>query len=292
MSKPLPLALNASLGSWTSDTGGKVAYYSDTSGTEGRPLLLLHSVNASPSAMEVKPLFERYRGSRPVYAPDLPGFGQSQRGARDYSPELYAETIRGFLSEVIGGPADIVTLSTSAEFAARAALDSGNVHSLALISPTGFGARPRPSRATRDRLSRVFNTPVIGSSLYRLLTIKPSVRYFLNMQFEGRPPAELVNYSHRTTNEAGARFAPFCFLSMRLFTDDAPATLYRWVTVPVLVLYDRDPNISFDRLPEMVDQCHNWRSVRISPTLGLPQWEEPEQTFAALDAFWAAEPGD
>lgn len=292
MSKPLPLALDADLGSWTSDTGGRVAYYSDLSGTEGRPLLLLHSMNASPSAMEVKPLFERYRGSRPVYAPDLPGFGQSQRGARDYTPELYAETIRGFLSEVIGGPTDLVTLSTSAEFAARAALDCDNVHSLTLISPTGFGARPRPDRATRDRLFRFLSIPVIGSSLYRLLTIKPSVRYFLNQQFEGRPPAELLNYSHRTTKEAGARFAPFCFLSMRLFTEDAPAALYRWVTVPVLVLYDRDPNITFDRLPEVVDQCQNWHSVRISPTLSLPHWEEPEQTFAALDAFWGAEPGD
>ena len=292
MSKSLPLALNADLGSWTSDTAGRVDYYHDTSGTDGRPLLLLHSMNASPSAMEIKPLFEHYRGSRPVYAPDLPGFGQSQRGARDYTPELYAETIRGFLSEVIGEPADIITLSTSAEFAARAALDSDNVHSLALISPTGFGARPRPARATRDRLFRFLSTPVIGSSLYRLLTTKPSVRYFLNLQLEGRPPAELLNYSHRTTKEAGARFAPFCFLSMRLFTDDAPSALYRWVTVPVLVLYDRDPNISFERLPEVVDQCHNWRSVRISPTLSLPHWEEPEQTFAALDAFWGAEPGD
>lgn len=289
MSNPLPPALDADLRDWTSDSCGRVAYYSDTS-AQGRPLLLLHSVNAAPSAMEMKPLFEHYRGQRPVYAPDLPGFGQSQRGDRTYSPELYAETIRGFLKEVIGKPADIVALSTSAEFAARATLDSGHVHSLTLISPTGFGARPRPSEKTRNRLLRFFSTPIVGSNLYRLLTVKPSVRYFLNMGFEGRPPAELVDYAHRTTNAAGARFAPFYFLSMRLFTDDAPATLYRRITVPVLVLYDRDPNISFDRLPEVVGQYHNWRAERISPTLGLPHWEAPEQTFAAMDTFWSEPP--
>ena len=42
--------------------------------TDTRPLLLLHSINASASAYEVKPLFEHYRQQRPVYAPDLPGF--------------------------------------------------------------------------------------------------------------------------------------------------------------------------------------------------------------------------
>lgn len=286
MSDALPLAIAADLKDWMSDTCGRVAYYCDTSGTAGRPLLLLHSMNAAPSAMEMKPLFEHYRGRRPVYAPDLPGFGQSERGDRDYSPELYADTIRGLLSEVIGEPADVVALSTSAEFAARAALDCAHVRSLALISPTGFGLRPRPSEKTRDRLLRFFSTPFVGSSLYRALTVKPSVRYFLGMGFEGRPPAELVNYSHRTTNEPDARFAPFRFLSMRMFTDDAPGTLYHRVTVPVLVLYDRDPNISFERLPEVLEQHDNWQAVRISPTLGLPHWEKPGQTCSALDAFW------
>lgn len=292
MSEPLPPAFDADIGHWTSQRCGRVACYSDTSAPAGRPLLLLHSINAAPSAMEMKPLFEHYRGKRPVYAPDLPGFGKSERGDRDYSAELYADTIRGILAEVIGEPADVVALSTSTEFAARAALASDHVKSLALISPTGFGARPRPSKKTRDRLFAFFSTPIVSSWLYRALTVKPSVRYFLSMGFEGRPPAELINYAHRTTNEAGAQFAPFYFLSMRLFTDDAPGTLYRRVAAPVLVLYDRDPNISFERLPEVLDQCTNWRSVRISPTLGLPHWEQPEQTFNALDDFWSAPPGD
>jgi pimeloyl-ACP methyl ester carboxylesterase len=49
------------------------------------PLLLIHSVNAAASAYEVRPLFDHYRGRRPVYALDLPGFGQSDRSDRLYS---------------------------------------------------------------------------------------------------------------------------------------------------------------------------------------------------------------
>ena len=36
----------------------------------GRPLLFIHSVNAAPSAIELKPLFKHFQLSRPVFAPD------------------------------------------------------------------------------------------------------------------------------------------------------------------------------------------------------------------------------
>lgn len=286
MPQPLPPALSAPLAEWQSAAAGTVRYYADTRAA-GRPLLLLHSMNAAPSAMEIKPLFEHFRQQRPVYAPDLPGFGQSERADRSYSPEFYAEVISTFLDEVVGEEADVVALSTSAEFAARASPGQDKVASLVLISPTGFGARPPPGPATQDKLLRAFQTPVVGQALYRMLTVKPSIRFFLNKNFVGKPPAEMVDYGHRTTKAAGARHAPFHFLAMKLFTANAADTLYRQVQVPTLVLYDEDPNISFERLPGVLEECPNWREARISPTLGMPHWDQTAQTTAAMDAFWA-----
>lgn len=286
MSKPLPPALSAPLAEWHSRAAGTVRFYADTR-VGGKPLLLLHSMNAAPSAMEMKPLFEHYRQERPVYAPDLPGFGQSERADRSYSPEFYAEVISAFLEEVVGEAADVVALSTSAEFAARASLTQDKVSSLALISPTGFGARMPPGPATQDKLLRAFRIPVLSKALYSTLTVKPSIRFFLDKNFVGAPPAELVDYAYRTTKAHGARHAPFHFLAMQLFTANAAQTLYPQVRVPALVLYDKDPNISFDCLPEVLKNCPNWREARISPTLGMPHWEQPTQTAAAMDAFWA-----
>ena len=31
----------------------------------------------------------------------------------------------------------------------------------------------------------------------------------------------------------------------------------------------------------------NWEGARISPTKGLPHWEQPEKTFKAMGAFWS-----
>jgi pimeloyl-ACP methyl ester carboxylesterase len=246
-------------------------------------------MNAAPSAFEMLPLFNAFRGRRPVFAPDLPGFGFSERGDRAYSPELYAASLREFVEAVIGSPVDAVALSTTSEFLARAALDApAHFASLALLSPTGMGEREPPSEVAGDRLHRVFSLPVLGSALYAVLTSRASIRYFLNLNFADAAPVEMIDYAYATSHQPGARHAPFRFLSMKLFTRDAARNLYSRLAVPTLVLYDSDPNVGFEKLTGLLADNPHLRAERIAPTLGLPHWEEPEQTVAVLERFWEA----
>jgi len=265
---------------------GHMAFYADTS-APGTPLVLLHSINASPTAIEVKPLFDHYRGSRPVYAPELPGFGFSDRSSRDYTPALFAKAINDFLSRLPGGAADVLALSTTAEFVARAALDHpDHFRSLALVSPTGMGRRDPPSAKTQARLKKLFNTPVLSPALYKLLTSRPSIRYFLGLSFQGDVPVELIDQACATVRVPGASHAPFDFLSMGMFTPGASGRLYRPLQRPTLVLYDQDPNVAFDLLETLQQENPNIQSCRIAPTQGLPHFDEPDKTFGALDEFW------
>jgi pimeloyl-ACP methyl ester carboxylesterase len=78
-----------------SETTGDISYYFDCN-VQGTPLLLLHSINAAPSAIEMKPLFDYFRKYRPVYAPDLPGFDFSDRSDRTYGRDLYKSAIIAF----------------------------------------------------------------------------------------------------------------------------------------------------------------------------------------------------
>lgn len=283
----LPPALDAPRADLDTGSAGRIAYYSDTS-AGGRPLVLVHSVNAAPSAFEMRPLFEHYRGRRPVYAPDLPGFGASDRSDRAYLPPLYADALAAFLEKVVAEPSDIIALSLGCEFAARTAAQAADrIRSLALLSPTGFGTRRPPSGATSDRLHRFFRTPALGDGLFTLVTSRRSIRYFLNLNFDGSPPAEMVDYAYATSHREGAKRAPFFFLSGKLFTPDAFESLYAPLSQPVLVVYDRDPNVSFDRLPEMLAAHPNWHEARIRPTRGLPHWERLPETIRSLESFWA-----
>jgi hypothetical protein len=98
-------------------------------------------------------------------------------------------------------------------------------------------------------------------------------------------PEALVDYAYATSHQPGAKYAPFRFLAMKLFSADAFDAYYRPLELPVLVMHDKDPNISFERLEELLDRP-NWERVLIRPTRGLPHWERPTETIAALDRFW------
>ncbi|MBV5310443.1 alpha/beta fold hydrolase [Chromatium okenii] len=283
----LPAAIQATRHDFNSASAGRIHYYADTSAS-GRPLLLIHSINAAPSAIEMKPLFEHYRAQRPVYALDLPGFGHSDRSKRRYSPELFAGVIAEFLEQVVKVPVDVAAFSLGCEFAARATLQQPTlVTSLTLLSPTGFNLRGLPTGKAAERAYQFLSVPVVNDGLFSLLTTRASIKFFYNQAFVNGIPPELIDYAHATTHQPGAKYAPLYFLSGQLFTPQAGETLYSKLTVPVLVLYDRDPNIDFHELPDFLGRHPNWLAQRIVPTRGMPQWERPAETAAAMTHFWA-----
>jgi pimeloyl-ACP methyl ester carboxylesterase len=288
--RPLPEALAAPRQDLTTRAGQRLAWYGDDRGS-GRPLVLVHSINAAPSSFEVKPLFDHYLGRRPVYSLDLPGFGHADRPAGLYTAEGFAVAIADFLGQVVRVPVDLVALSLSSEFAARAVLMTpGQVASLVLISPTGFGARDPLSPAAGRALHRVLTLPLLGPGLYALVASRPSIRYYLGKSFtNGAAPTAMIDYAWATSHQPGARHAPLKFLSMQLFTRNAPASLYAALPpdLPVLAVADRDPYVTFERLPGFAAAHGNWQYEPLAPHLGLPHWERLQALTTALDAFWA-----
>ncbi len=287
---PLPEAVAAPRQRFTTKHGERVAWYGDSSG-EGRPLVLVHSVNAAPSTFEVKPIFEHYQGKRPVYSLDLPGFGHSERSPGPYSAERYAGAIMDFLEQVVQQRCDLLALSLGAEFATRAARwDSERIASLVLVSPTGFFERQPAGPKVGRVMHRILTLPGLGPFLFALVSSKPSIRYYLGKSFAGPVPQEVLDYAHATSHQPGAQHAPLMFLSMQLFTPDAPERLYDKLPgdMPVLAIADRDPYVGFERLPEFVAAHPSWRLESLAPHMGLPQWERRDAMTTLLDGFWAS----
>jgi pimeloyl-ACP methyl ester carboxylesterase len=286
---PLPKALPADQTWIPCPPAGALNAYMDRLGSE-RPLLLIHSVNAAASAYEMRPLFQHYRGSRPVLALDLPGFGFSTRSDIDYSPALYVQAVLAGLQELGGAPADIIALSLGSEFTAQVALQRPDlVHSLTLISPTGLSRRPDapPPNADRARnAQRLLSVRLWARPLYDLLTTRLVLRSYLQKSFTGAPPDALLDYAYATAHQPGAEHAPLAFISGKLFTPDAARSLYAQVATPTLVIYDRDAYVNFELLPELLRQNPAWRAERITPTLGLPHFEQLDATTQAIDRFW------
>ena len=285
MAKPLTPALDAEQFAFALNGGVTLRGYRGEV-DKGTPLVLLHSINAAPSAMEMRPLFEYFRDKRPVWAPDLPGFGLSDRPDVRYSSALYARWLAEWLDS-LPAPADIVALSLTSEFMARAILEQGTrVRSLSLISPTGMSNRMPRSLSDGSPIDRLLGSRWVGQPLFRALTSRPSIRWFLGQAFVGATPEYLVQYACKTTRQPGAHYAPLKFLTFNLFTEQAISRLYSRLKIPCLVLFDQDPNISFERLPELTEVYSNWAAKQLSPSLGLPHWELTHDTINALEDFW------
>lgn len=261
---------------------------------EGRPLLLVHSVNAAASAAELRPVHEHFAASRSVYALDLPGYGLSERGDRPYTVRLMTEAVaqaaRWVQARHQGVAVDTVALSLSCEFVARVALQQpGLLGRLVLVSPTGFrGGRAlrQPEGATlyMPRMDRVLRGPGWGGFLFRQLTRPGVIRYFLERTWGGKGIDEtLWAYCCRSVREPGAEFAPLSFLSGKLFSADIHA-VYERQPGPVLVVHGTRGDFTDYRGLGLVSGRPNWR-VKVLAGGAMPYFEKPAEFFDSCEAF-------
>jgi hypothetical protein len=63
--------------------------------------------------------------------------------------------------------------------------------------------------------------------------------------------------------------------------------IYERLRCPVLVVYDRDPDVGFEELRPFVAQRRGWRLAWIRPSRGLPHFEKRDVTMASVTRFLA-----
>jgi pimeloyl-ACP methyl ester carboxylesterase len=279
---PLPKAIAAELLTLVYRPSGPINIYQDRSGngTDGkRPLVLIHSINAAASSYEMRPLFQHYRGKRPLFALDLPGFGFSARPNIEYTPEVYVNSILTMLEGISMGPADVVALSLGGEFAAEAARRRPELfHSLTLISPSGLSQMGAQGQDATGLGLDGLAYPLLSFRLWSrpffdLLTTRRGINWYLQRSFVGTIPDGMVAYSVATSHQPGAEHAPLYFVAGKLFTPNAFERIYRHVTVPTLVIYDNDPYVRFDRLPELTATN---RACALHPRWGCRSGKSPK----------------
>lgn len=272
---------------------GRLAYYR-AGPEEGPPLLLVHSINAAGNAYEVKPLYDHYATHRPVYALDLPGFGFSDRRDRIYTPRLMTDAILAMIEQIRARhgnfPVDVVALSLSCEFAARAAAEHPlMIRSLGFVSPTGFESRLAREGAAgetygKETVRDIVSFPLWGRGLFDALVSRPSMRFFLQKTWGAkRIDEDLFAYDYLSAHQPGAEYAPFSFIAGFLFSKDA-LTLYKSLAQPVFMCHGvRGDFVDFAR-KDAVRERPNW-TIQVLQTGALPHFERLDELTAAYDAF-------
>ncbi|GGO03233.1 MULTISPECIES: alpha/beta fold hydrolase [Haloarcula] len=159
-------------------------------GGEGPPMVFLHGIGLDAATVSWRHALPELAEERTVYAPDLPGHGESDKPDRAYTTAYYLETVEAFIDALdIDAPA-MAGLSMGGALALGHALGGGDVERLALVDSYGLGA----DAYWRTAASGVLQTPVLGNMLWQGVSAsKPAIRTGLRSMGATEPPQDLVD---------------------------------------------------------------------------------------------------
>lgn len=258
--------------------------YAEAGDPEDPDVLLLHGMHAAASNGEFRGLVDELAADHHVIAPDLPGFGASDRPPLVYSVSLYEAFLTEFARETTEDAVCVAT-SLTAAYAARVQASTGAFSRLVLVCPTA-DTGPR-----RTWLRTLLRAPVVGTGLFNLLTSKPSLRYFAGEEAYHDDAAfdeDDVEDHWRAAHQSGSRFAPASFVSGHLDTDDDLGAVLADLDVPVTLVWGRNaPTPPVEEGREMAEQA-DARLVVVERARLLPHAEHPDAFRSELDRELAA----
>ena len=245
--------------------------YTEAGDPEDPDVLLLHGVHAAASNKEFDQIFGQLAKTHHVIAPDLPGFGRSDRPPLTYSAALYTAFVTDFAEDLTEDAACVAT-SLSGAYATLAQHQSRPFSRLVLVAPTG-DTGPR-----RTWIRSLFRSPLVGQGLFNLLTSKQSLHFFDNREAystEASYTERDVDYQWQTAHQPGARFAPASFVSGYLDPDVELGEELAAVDVPVTIVWGRDATVSpLEEGEELAEQA-DAKLVVFDAAKLLPHAEHP-----------------
>jgi len=222
--------------SLTRDVGTRGARVRFHEAGSGPPLLLVHGFLWSGAVWEdVFPLLAR---SFRVIAPDLPGFGESEKPSParyPYGFEGFAESLVDLVAALGVGRISVCGHSMGGAVALMLAANHPDlVEKLILVDPTVYGSR-------RNAAASIATLPILGPILFKQMYGRATFRRFFRENVYAREeaaPAMRLERMFETFNAPAAREAAYATMLATLDTRPLVASVPR-VNAPTLVAWGR-----------------------------------------------------
>ncbi|HUP23062.1 MAG TPA: alpha/beta fold hydrolase [Thermoanaerobaculia bacterium] len=177
-------------------------------GARGPLVVLLHSIGPGHSSLEWREVTERLGTRHRIWAPDLLGWGDSDRPRLRYDSHLYLDLLADFLHEAVGEPCTLVAAGLSGAYAAQVAVDHPElVRALALSVPLGVDLHGDEPDLKDTVLHRMLRLPIVGTSALNAFTSHAALGHHLRREVFADPkrvgPA-LLEEHYRSSHLPGA----------------------------------------------------------------------------------------
>jgi len=242
-------------------------------------LLLVHGMNAAGTSMEFAEIWEQLAEEYHVVAPDLPGFGRSDRPPLVYSASLYEAFLADFARDVTADPICLASSLSSAY--AVAAAETADFSELVLVCPT---ATTMPG-GRKLWLRTLLRTPLLGTAAFNLIGSRKSIDYFgadHGFYDVENKPAALTTYQYRSAHRPGARYAPASFVSGYLDADLDLESAVADLEIPVTLVWGRETEMTPLRDGRDLAEATGASLVVVDYAKLQPHVEHPQQFLDGL----------
>lgn len=229
--------------SWSYE-GRKLSIVYETLGV-GAPVLLLPAFSTVSTRAEMRGLAEKLAPWFQVVAVDWPGFGQSSRLSLDYQPSLYQQFLQDFVNTVFDQPVAVIAAGHAAGYVMHLTQQLPQaLAKVVLVAPTWRGPLPSMGehRQIYHLLKNLVLSPLVGQALYKLNTTPAFLSTMYRSHVYADPAKvtpEFVQNRRKTTQQAGARFAPAAFVTGALDVVHERTDFFKWfqpLPMPVMVV--------------------------------------------------------
>jgi pimeloyl-ACP methyl ester carboxylesterase len=261
----------------------------------GPPVVLLHGLGATNASMlpTIVALAGRYR----VLAPDLPGFGDTEKPVAPYDAAFFATWLTAFLDRTGVDRAHLVGNSMGGRIAIEVALTSpSRVRTLSLLAPS------MAFRRFRHAVPLVkFLSPEMA--LLPLPLLAPHLHHGVRLLFarSSRLPSawydSAVDEFLRVFRTPRGRIALFA-AARQIYLERPFGNTGFWprlsgITQPALFIWgDRDRMVPSGFSRHVEDVLPHARSVVLADSGHVPQFEHPEVTHELISNFLAEHAAD
>ncbi|MFW6436827.1 MAG: alpha/beta fold hydrolase [Halococcoides sp.] len=236
-------------------------------------LVCLHGIHAAASSHEFADVAEALAAEYHVIAPDLLGFGRSDRPRIEYTPAIYSGVI-----ETVLAATEAPTVLASSLSAAYVAASDAELAELVAVCPTD---RTMALSGARTILA----VPVVGRTAFNVLVSRPAIRYCYADHGVADPDAIdplRVEYDWRSAHQSGARWAPAAFLEGALQPDRSLETLFGDLDAPVRVFWGQAADLPGLDRGRALTEAVGGELVIFEDAALLPHVECPDRFVAAV----------
>jgi len=142
----------------------------------GKPLLLIHDLNACSSGYEWNQMIPRLKDHYTIYTLDLLGCGRSEKPCMIYTNYLYVQLISDFIKSEIGHRTNVIATRESASIPVMACANSPELFDqLMLIDPLSLLDYSQIPGKTAKSYKFLIDIPVIGTLLYHIASSRNEI---------------------------------------------------------------------------------------------------------------------